>query len=147
MALILSLSVPAWASASTRSAERSLRSCANAERAAAGLPALRTSPALGRAARAHARDMARRGYFDHTSPAGRGPGARVAARTSAFRRGVGENIAAGASWTTRRTCREWMASPGHRGQILDRSFTHVGAGYARGGRMGRYMVQVFGAAG
>jgi len=130
----------AW---STRSAARELRSCVNHERARYGLPALRPARALARAARSHARSMARAGYFSHTDRRGRGPYQRVSARTSWFRHGVGENIAAG-RWTMRRTCSEWMRSAGHRRMILDRGFDHIGAGVARDGRLRRYMVVDFG---
>lgn len=133
----------AW---NTRSAERELRACVNHQRARYGLRALRPARSLTRAARSHARSMARAGYFSHTDRRGRNPYQRVSARTSTFRRGVGENIAAG-RWTMRRTCSEWMHSAGHRRMILDQGFDHIGAGVARGGRMGRYMVVDFGDAG
>lgn len=126
----------AW---SSRSAERVLRTCVNHERAIHGLPKLRFSKALRSAARSHARSMARGGYFSHTDRSGGSAYQRVARRTDRYRRGVGENIAAG-RWTMKRTCREWMRSPGHRAIILDPSFEYSGAGVIRGGRYGRYMV-------
>ena len=43
----------------------------NAARRAADRPALTPEPLLALAARRHARDMVRRGYFSHTTPGGR----------------------------------------------------------------------------
>jgi uncharacterized protein YkwD len=76
--------------------ERAIRGCANRNRRAAGLPPLRASGVLDKAARLHARNMAAEGFFDHTDPRGRGPAERVAIfdRESAFTF-IGENIAAG----------------------------------------------------
>jgi uncharacterized protein YkwD len=134
------------ASASGRAQiESGIHDCANRNRRAAGLGALRHSRTLARAARLHARNMARLGFFDHTDPRGRGVGERVAIFDRAHRFvGLGENIAAGYR-TAALTCQEWMSSAGHRGNILNPTFTHIGAGFARGGPYGRYYVQVFGA--
>jgi uncharacterized protein YkwD len=44
----------------------------NRERLKHGLPTFRWDDALGRVAIAHSKDMARRNYFSHTSPEGRG---------------------------------------------------------------------------
>lgn len=143
VATMLATSVAPAAAGDARSTERSLRRCANHERKKAGLPRLRPSRALARAARSHARSMARRGFFDHRDPSGREAPQRVAARTDEYGGRVGENIAAGQP-NVSVTCAEWMRSPGHRANILNRSFDHIGAGFARGGPYGRYLVQVFG---
>lgn len=136
-------SVPvARAAGSVRSAERLIRQCANRERARAGLSPLVASPALGRAARLHARNMARWRFFDHDDPLGRDPSARLALfDTTGVFAGAGENIAGGYR-SVAATCDGWMRSPGHRDNILG-DYTHVGGGYARGGGFGRYYVQVF----
>jgi uncharacterized protein YkwD len=55
---------------------------------------------------------------------------------------AGENIFGGPR-NPLAACRGWMASPGHRDNILDPSYTQIGAGYARGGRYRTYWVQVF----
>jgi len=145
VATLLATSVAPASTGDVRSTERALRRCVNDERAKAGLPRLRASRPLTRAARAHARAMARRGFFDHRDPSGRDARQRVAQRTDRYGRAVGENIAAGQQ-NAQATCRDWMASAGHRANILNASFDHVGTGYARGGPYGRYLVQVFGAA-
>ncbi|EFL37669.1 conserved hypothetical protein [Streptomyces griseoflavus Tu4000] len=39
----------------------------------------------------------------------------------------------------------WLNSPGHRANILKADFTHIGVGFAGGGRAGTYWTQLFGA--
>jgi uncharacterized protein YkwD len=123
--------------------ERAIRACANRNRRAAGLDALSPSSVLDRAARLHARDMAVQGFFDHVDPQGRDPADRVAIFDGRHEfTFVGENIAAGYP-SAQASCAGWMASPGHRANILEPDYTHLGAGFARGGPYGRYYVQVF----
>lgn len=57
---------------------------------------------------------------------------------------VGENIAAGQP-TPAAVMQSWMNSPGHRANILNSSFTHIGVGYEyrQGTAYGAYWVQVF----
>lgn len=94
------------------------------------------------AARLQARDMAADGFFEHTDPQGRDPADRVAIFDTRHEFDfVGENIAAG--YPSPQATRGWMSSPGHRANILNSDYTSSGAGFARGGRYGRYYVQVF----
>ncbi|OII65960.1 hypothetical protein BJP39_28710 [Streptomyces sp. CC77] len=58
--------------------EQRLTDLVNARRARAGCGPLRLDPRLTAAARAHARDMVARGYFDHADPEGRHADARIA---------------------------------------------------------------------
>jgi hypothetical protein len=112
----------------------------DAERAAAGCPALRADTALDGLGAAHAADMRDRGYFDHTDPDGRTPWDRAAA---AGVDGVAaENIARGQADATA-VVAAWMDSPGHRANILDCSLTRHGLGRADGSG-GPWWVQVFG---
>jgi uncharacterized protein YkwD len=108
----------------------------NAHRAAAGCPALRADDQLGRAAALHAQDMVAQGYFSHTSLDGRTFGDRVTAQ--GYPRPGGENIAAGQK-TAQAVVDAWMASEGHRANILNCDFTTMGLG-----RSGNTWVQVFG---
>ncbi|WP_336706766.1 CAP domain-containing protein [Oerskovia sp. USHLN155] len=108
----------------------------NAHRAAAGCPALRADEQLGRAATLHAQDMVAQGYFSHTSLDGRTFGDRVTAQ--GYARPGGENIAAGQK-SAQAVVDAWMASEGHRANILDCDFTTMGLG-----RAGDTWVQVFG---
>jgi uncharacterized protein YkwD len=108
-------------------------------------PALTLNRALGEAALAHSQDMARQGYFSHQGKDGR----EVADRAvqAGYRwRGIGENIAAGQE-SPDEAMAGWLASPGHCANIMDRSFTEMGAAY--GVSAGRekphvYWTQVFG---
>ena len=120
-------------------AELLIRHCANDERADAGLAPLVRIAALDAAARSHARDMAARRFFDHTNPDGNGPQERVDARETGWL--VGENIAARYP-TVKSACRGWMASSGHRENILDPAYEAIGGGYAVD-RRGPFFVQVF----
>jgi uncharacterized protein YkwD len=114
----------------------------NRERARAGLPALSPDPLLAAAAQAHSADMAARDFYSHTAPDGGGPRDRAAAAGSA-RRTIGENIACGQR-SAADVVRGWMNSPGHRANILEPDFTHIGVGFAGGGRAGTYWTQLFG---
>ncbi|MET9731950.1 CAP domain-containing protein [Streptomyces sp. NPDC006458] len=115
----------------------------NRERASAGLPPLATDPLLTRAAQAHSADMVARDFYSHTSPDGSGPRDRAAA-AGAVRRSTGENIACGQR-SEAEVVTGWMNSPGHRANILRAGFTHIGIGFAGGGRAGTYWTQLFGA--
>jgi len=55
---------------------------------------------------------------------------------------AGENIAAGQS-TPQQVVQAWMNSPGHRANILSRSYTRIGVGYAKGGSQRYYWSQMF----
>lgn len=138
--------VPATVSAGPASGpkvESAIRRCANGNREAAGLQLLQASSVLDKAARLQARNMAAHGFFEHTDPQGRGPADRVAIFDGQHEFSfIGENIAAGYP-SAHATCRGWMNSSGHRANILDSDYTHIGAGFARGGPYGRYYVQVF----
>ncbi|MET0304932.1 MAG: CAP domain-containing protein [Solirubrobacterales bacterium] len=124
--------------------ERGIRVCANRARRAHGLAPLAFSKPLTQAARLHAHNMARLGFFDHTDPQGRGVGERVAIFDRAGRfTYLGENIAAGQG-SAASACDSWMGSAGHRANILNPEFTHIGGGFAAGRPYRRYYVQVFG---
>lgn len=114
----------------------------NTERASSGLPPLAPDPLLTAAAQAHSSDMVTRAFYAHTSPDGREPWDRAADAGSRHRT-VGENIACGQR-SPAEVVRGWMDSPGHRANILKPSFTHMGVGFAGGGRSGTYWTQLFG---
>ncbi len=119
----------------------------NAERAAVGCPALSLQPNLNAAADGHAEDMARNDYFSHTDLNGGGPGDRAQAAGYQYR-GVGENIAVGQT-SAAQVMNGWMNSQGHRENILNCNWTHLGVGYAEGGATNGnyrpiYWAQVFG---
>ncbi|MGW1626072.1 CAP domain-containing protein, partial [Streptomyces sp. NPDC002172] len=115
----------------------------NQERTRAGLRPLAADPQLAAAAQAYSTDMATRDFYSHTSPEGTQPWDRAAAAGSR-RRTIGENIACGQR-SAAEVVEGWMNSPGHRANILKPDFTHIGTGFAGGGRAGTYWTQLFGA--
>jgi uncharacterized protein YkwD len=107
-------------------------------------PPLLASPRLDDAAAAHARDMARRNYFDHRGRDGKQPRDRVLRAGYQFRL-TGENIAFGPE-TAEEVVAGWLDSPGHCANIMEPRFEHIGVGLATGRKRGRiYWVQTFGA--
>ncbi len=113
----------------------------NRARAQRGLSPLRVSVKLTTAARAHANDMSRGEFFSHYSSDGRSVGARVAA-TGYGHCWVSENI----SWNRKSEAEvfaRWMASPGHRRNMLASDPTEYGLAVATG----HYRVLVLGAPG
>jgi uncharacterized protein YkwD len=109
----------------------------NLVRAAHGLVALRADPRLGRAARAHSRDMVARGYFAHRSPSGAGLVVRVT-QTGWLRGRRRWRLAENLAWGTgplacpQAVVAAWMHSPAHRRHLLDPRLQVAGIGVARG---------------
>jgi uncharacterized protein YkwD len=94
------------------------------------------SPLLNGAARSHARDMARRDYFEHRAPDGSEPKDRV--RRAGYRpRLVGENIAFGPE-SAEEAVAGWMASPGHCANIMDPRFSEMGVAVVQGRKRGHF---------
>lgn len=112
----------------------------NAERSRAGLPALQVDPVLVGLARLKSEDMVAKGYFGHISPTYGSPFAMMDQAGVRYRY-AGENLA-GAP-TVDVAHRALMNSPGHRANILNPHFTHVGIGIARGGPYGYMYTQMF----
>jgi uncharacterized protein YkwD len=110
----------------------------NQFRAANGVPAVSLNAKLTVVAQAHADDMAAKGYFSHTGRDGSNAGQRIT-RTGYVWQTWGENIAMGyQDWSA--ALSGWKNSSGHRRNMLNASFKHVGLGV----RDRRY-VQVFAA--
>lgn len=135
--------------------EKKIHGLINQERKKAGLPELAWNPALQRIARDYSREMASRNFFSHTGPDGRGfaeryqdAGFDCALRTSTDAICLGgENLALNALynsivWKNGRSktawnsegqiaasvVRQWMASPGHRRNILTSHYRRQGIG-------------------
>lgn len=107
-------------------------------------PPLSASRPLSHAAADHARDMARRNYFDHRGRDGSQPKERVL-RAGYEPQLSGENIAFGPQ-TAEEVVAGWLDSPGHCANIMEPRFEHIGVGVATGKKRGRiYWVQNFGA--
>ncbi|CAA7600347.1 Cysteine-rich secretory protein family [Acididesulfobacillus acetoxydans] len=109
--------------------EQSIVDRVNQERAAAGLKPLQVDLRLVGVAQAKASDMEKNHYFGHTSPTYGSPWAMMqkAGLTVTW---AGENIAG--NDTAAGAMAAWMASPGHRANILDPKFTNIGVGIAYG---------------
>jgi uncharacterized protein YkwD len=107
----------------------------NRERVHYGLRKLKLNKKLSRAARRHAKDMARRNYFSHDTLGGGTFVDRI--RAEGYLKGahswvVGENLAWGSHGYSRPRVimRMWMNSAGHRANILNASFREIGIGLA-----------------
>ncbi len=149
----------------TRIVERSILHYTNKERRRYGRKTIRKKTplkghrALIRAARAHSRWMARNSAMSHTGDGGSRPvdRARRAGYPSYF---VGENIwqsygRSGRTWKSNFRWRSdwqlgkaavisWMNSPGHKANLLDSQYTHIGVGVAGNKRNRIYLTQKFG---
>ncbi len=113
------------------------------ERFTAAAP-LNVSTKLNDAAERHARDMARKKYFEHRGSDGSQPRDRVL-RAGYHSRLTGENIAFGPE-SAEEVVAGWLKSPGHCANIMDSRFRDIGVGLANGPKRGQiYWVQDFGA--
>ena len=93
---------------------------------------------LARVARYKSEDMKTQGYFAHTSPTYGSPFEMMKSFGISYRT-AGENIARGYT-TAEAVVNAWMNSPGHRANILNSSYTHIGVGYVKDGN---YWTQMF----
>jgi uncharacterized protein YkwD len=106
----------------------------NRERAGQGESPLRVDAALACSAQRHSDAMAAGDYFEHVGPSGDTPVDRMRAcgyrLSSSVGYEAGENIAWGTLWlaTPRSIVSAWMASPGHRANILDARYRDTGIG-------------------
>jgi uncharacterized protein YkwD len=117
----------------------------NRVRAEHHLIALGTSRELSEIARAHATDMAERGYLAHIDPKGRSPLDRVQqAGVSGFRM-LAENIGASDVSGDRldSIVQAWLESPVHRQNLLHPAFNTSGIGMARTSSGRTIAVQLF----
>ncbi|MCM3721351.1 CAP domain-containing protein [Solibacillus isronensis] len=105
----------------------------NAERAKNGLSALQIDHPLMAAAREKSQDMKDKNYFSHTSPTFGSPFDRLKALGIAYK-SAGENIAKGQK-SPEEVVQAWMNSEGHRANILNKDFTHIGVGYVQDGNI------------
>ena len=120
-------------------AEHTILCLINAQRARHGVPRLRLSSGLARAARGHAKDMVRRGYFDHYSPGGSSPSSRAA--DEGYRATtIAEDLAFGSgTWSTPAgTVAQWLDSAPHRRILLSPRVRDVGIGAAHGAPVSAY---------
>lgn len=131
-------STPSTTTSDVDAFEQEVVKLTNAERTKAGLSPLQTDAKLMAAAREKSQDMQTNKYFSHTSPTFGSPFDRMKALGIAYK-AAGENIAQGQR-SPQEVVQAWMDSPGHRANILNGKFTHIGVGYVKSGN---YWTQQF----
>jgi uncharacterized YkwD family protein len=121
--------------------EQQLFDLTNQDRVQNGLAPLKIDMDLVRVARMKAQDLVTNNYFDHYSPTYGYPPDMVRAAGITYKVGVGENLAQ--TTGVLRANVMLMNSPGHRSNILYKTFTHVGIGIVPDKIGGYMMVQEF----
>ncbi len=134
--------VPAFSSAITPA---NIIALTNESRGGFNLPALRENSVLDKAAQDKANDMLVRGYFSHNTPDGKTPWSFIQAAGYSYL-SAGENLAV--NFTEAENVEAaWMNSPGHKANILNKTFSEIGIGIAQGefqGHAAIFVVQMFG---
>ncbi|MBY7142724.1 hypothetical protein KFZ56_06465 [Virgibacillus sp. NKC19-3] len=103
----------------------------NQEREKHGLRPLEIDTELSEVARDKSQDMAQNNYFSHDSPTHGSPFDMMQSYGVDYST-AGENIAKGQT-TPEQVVNGWMNSDGHRANILNEDFTHIGVGYVEQG--------------
>ncbi len=106
-------------------------SATNTERINNGLPALTENQKLDTSALVKTKDMFARQYFEHMSPDGKSVSNLVTDAGYDYIV-IGENLALGNFTSSNDVVAAWMASPGHRANILNARFTEIGVGVMQG---------------
>ncbi|WP_078380414.1 CAP domain-containing protein [Sutcliffiella halmapala] len=110
----------------------------NAERRKNGLSDLKADAPLSNVAREKSKDMKAKNYFSHQSPTYGSPFDMMRDFGISYNT-AGENIAMGQR-SPEEVVQAWMNSEGHRKNILNGNFTHIGVGYVQDGN---YWTQMF----
>ncbi|GLF82745.1 CAP domain-containing protein [Bacillus safensis] len=126
------------ADSSLNAFEKEVVELTNKERAKQGLKALSVDSKLSKSARAKSQDMKDKNYFSHTSPTYGSPFDQMKQFGITYK-SAGENIAQGQR-SPQEVVTAWMNSEGHRANILNKSYTHIGVGYVKSGN---YWTQQF----
>ena len=103
----------------------------NAERSKVGCSALTLNTTLSKVAQAHSQDMALHQNMSHTGSDGSSPGDRITGAGYTWST-YGENVAYGYA-SPEQVMAAWMASPGHKANILNCAFKEIGVGLAQPG--------------
>ncbi len=121
-------------SVSAGTAERAVFCLLNRQRAKRGVAKLRRHRDLDKPSLQHSELMVRDKCFEHVCPGEDDLGDRLVDYLAKAGRGFGENIAWGTGdfGSPRTIVRSWMKSEGHRRNILDPDFEHIGIGIAWG---------------
>ncbi len=136
--------------------EKAVFKYSNIERSKEGLNELKFDDKLGEIAQSHSKDMVQRNFFDHINPDSEDPTARASrmgfTKTKplgggSYSVGIAENIGmmptgdvTGIGYVSndveslaKAQVKSWMRSPGHRANILDSQYSHLGVGVAYDG--------------
>lgn len=113
--------------------EQEVVNLTNEEREKNGLEPLEIDKELSSVAREKSSDMQENNYFDHNSPTYGSPFDMMDQFQIDYT-SAGENIAKGQP-TPEEVVDAWMNSEGHRENILNGSFTHIGVGYLDDGNV------------
>jgi uncharacterized protein YkwD len=129
----------------------------NRERAAHGESALQPNTRLQLSAQSHTESMAFGNYFEHVGPGGDTPVDRMRTSGYIYSSQIGYEVAENLAWgtqaqgTPRAIVASWMASAGHRANILDPRFRDTAVGVSphvpsslSGGQAGGIYTQDFG---
>jgi uncharacterized protein YkwD len=104
----------------------------NQEREQRDLHKLKYDEELADVARIHSRNMVEQNFFSHGDPENRGPQERVEEYYPEIFGGIGENVGYNHGETeedvAENLMESWMNSPGHRENILNEQFSHIGVG-------------------
>ncbi len=130
----------AWAPAAgaAPSVEDQVINLVNGKRADAGCKSVSVDSRLSSSAKAHSADMAKRAYFDHTTPDGVTFSQRIS--KAGYPSPGAENIAMGYQ-TAQQVMDGWMKSDGHKANILNCSNKTIGVAVDANGY---YWTQDFG---
>jgi uncharacterized protein YkwD len=124
--------------------EAQILTLVNAERKQRGLRPLSLNPRLDQAAKLHARNMAAFRKMSHVLPESGFPTLTHRARYVAYPYStIAENIALGYP-DAESVVQGWMASAGHRRNILNPGVSEIGTGVVSSSTGGLYFCQVFG---
>lgn len=112
----------------------------NSERLKLGLSPLKADEDLVKLGRMKSSDMINKNYFDHNSPTYGSPFDMLKSYGVSYGY-AGENIAGAPNVERAHTA--LMNSPGHRRNILNSNYTHIGIGIIDGGPYGKMFTQLF----
>lgn len=127
----------------TDSFDQQILNLVNEERAKVGADPLQINEQLDQAADLHTQDQASTNTLSHTGSNGSNSADRILDTGYQYST-VGENVAAGYA-DAEAVIAAWMASDGHRENILNPSFEELGVGYSVGSDGSAYWTQDFGA--
>ncbi|WP_035508807.1 CAP domain-containing protein [Halobacillus karajensis] len=126
------------ASSEVSAFEKQVVELTNQEREKQGLEPLKLDTELSGVAKDKSLDMQKNDYFSHNSPTHGSPFDMMKSYGIDYRT-AGENIAMGQT-SPEQVVEGWMNSEGHRKNIMNPDFTHIGVGHAEDGN---YWTQMF----